>query len=113
MQSRRKEIFHVSARQILALEIDYDNQNGIKQEDNSHNTWNKKSFFVLDSNFMLYHFERFPENPVFTKKIYSMHHHELSHIKIKPWTSAFLTTRVITLNNSNYSVESTSHWDNI
>ena len=97
----------------MALEIDHDNKSFMKHDDNNLATWHKKSFFILDSNFMLYHFEKLPENPVFIKKNFSLYQHELSHIKIKPWTSAYLSEKVITLNNCNYSVGSKSHWHNI
>ena len=55
-----EEIFQCTARQIRALEIDYDNVQGIKHEDSNRSASHRKSFFVLDSGFMLYHVERMP-----------------------------------------------------
>lgn len=110
---KRKDIFHLSARKILALEIDFDNVDGTKHCDSSVNNWQKKSLFVLDSNFMLYHLEKQPESPVFSKKVFSMNHHELSQVQFRPFTSSYLSSKVITINNCNYSVSSNTHWYNI
>ena len=38
--------------------------------------------------------------------------HELSHVKVKPWTQSWISLKTITINDQNFSVETGCSWLN-